>query len=174
MKEYEYLSNIESQYSRCNIHFPDDFYQKHYNNRINQEQEEVHSFLHYGWVDKIPDYHKIVKRKPYSIIGIFKYIQQKENNNLSDLERLYNMCHSYTHANIIQCKYPLNHYFETSIMLYITLSNAYTTLCEYLKCDTSINDIDIITKINTDFKQLLDQYQKRNTENFNKYYHINK
>lgn len=80
------------------------------------------------------------------------------------------MCHGYTHGNVNTSKYPLLHYFEISIMLYYVLSHTYKIICDQYSVQTYIEDVDIITKIDKDFEQVIAQYSQRNTEKFEAYY----
>lgn len=52
----------------------------------------------------------------------------------------------------------------------MTIFNTYTVLCEKLKIDSKINNIDIVSKIEKDFKLLKNQYENMSTENFENYY----
>jgi hypothetical protein len=81
------------------------------------------------------------------------------------------MCHGYSHGNVNYCKYPLLHYFEVSIMLYLVMSHMYSNLCSELEIlDTTINGIDILEKANKDYIILAEQYSKRSTELFERHY----
>ncbi|MBD5086410.1 MAG: hypothetical protein HDT32_03520 [Clostridiales bacterium] len=149
-----------------------------YNNRINKNHKSKSEFLHFGWLDTIDDYHSDNIR-PYSIGGIISYLktkcdQEEQINTFDEIETLYKMCHGYTHGSVVRSKYPLLHYFEISLMLYYTIYHTYIILCDYLKVDTVINDIDILKKIAKDVAQLYTQYYARSTENFELYDKLNK
>ena len=164
----------EAMFSRCGLKYPENFYDA-FNNRINQEDKEIYSYLHYGWVDEIRDFHKIVKRKPYSTKGLFTYLKKEyQDIDFDTMEDFYQRCHSYAHANIISCIYPLNSYFEILIMMYLTIVPSYKILCSHLKCPTEVNNIDILNKLTKDFELFKNQYEKRTTENFEKYYNRDK
>ena len=172
IKKYEFLTDMEFKYSQCGQELSSEFYEM-FEKRLKKESdnEAPHTFLHFGWVDELKDYHKIVKRKPYTMKSLIKYIKVISGNNDYDLyDKFYQQCHSYTHANIRTSIYPLLSYFEISMMLYITILMTYQDLCEILKVDTKINNIDIVSKTNKDYELLVSQYNKRTTENFNKYY----
>lgn len=172
LKKYEFLANLEIQYSQCGSNLPPEFY-KLFENRIKKESdnEPPHSFLHFGWVDELKDYHKIVKRKPYTMKGLLKYLRVYNDNDIFEIyDKFYNQCHAYTHANISGSIYPLLPYFEVNIMLYLTIAMSYQLLHEILKIETKINNIDIVLKTNNDYEMLVSQYNKRTTENFSKYY----
>lgn len=174
LKKYNLLTKLEIQYSQCGKNLSEEFYSL-FENRIKKESynEPPHQFLHFGWVDELKDYHKIVKRNPYTMKGLLKYLKFVNKKEYFDIyENFYNQCHSYTHANILTPAYPLLSYFEINIMLYLTLASAYENLCDILQTDTDINGIDIIAKTNQDYENLINQYNKRSTENFNKYYNI--
>lgn len=172
MKKYEYLTKIETEYSQCGQTLPEKFYDM-FENRIKKSSynEPPHQFLHFGWVDELKDYHKIVERNAYTINGLIKYLKSINNDkNFEMYNDFYQKCNHYTHANINVSKYPLLSYFEVSIMLYITITYAYQNLCKLLDVDTNIDDIDILTKARTDYELLIQQYNNRTTESFNKYY----
>lgn len=170
IKMYNNLVSIESNSSRCGLNYPQKFLDL-FENRINKTERKQTNYLHFGWVDNIKNYHKIVDRNPYSITGLLKYLRSEYEDIDFDLyERFYKQCHSYTHANIITCKYPLLSYFEISIMLYITIIPIYSNLCEILKTEPIVNNIDMLQKSEKDFKMIIEQYNKRNTQNFEKYY----
>ena len=81
ISKYNKLSEFEAKFSRCGQPYPDEFHDL-YNNRKNPDDNVLHSYLHYGWVDDIPNYHKIVKRKPYSTKGLFKYLENENNKEI--------------------------------------------------------------------------------------------
>lgn len=143
-------------------------------NRVNQSHKNKVDYLHFGWVDCVSDYHQIVKYRPYSINGIVTYLRsiynQEDETFLNNLNELFKMCHGYTHGNIGHSRYPILHYFEISMMLYGTLSHTYLIVCEALKQDTKINDIDIVSELNQAYGILAQQYNKTTTENFEYYY----
>lgn len=174
ISKYNFLMQTEAMFSRCGLKYPENFYDA-FNNRINQEDKEIYSYLHYGWVDEIRDFHKIVKRKPYSTKGLFTYLKKEyQDIDFDTMEDFYQRCHSYAHANIISCIYPLNSYFEILIMMYLTIVPSYKILCSHLKCPTEVNNIDILNKLTKDFELFKNQYEKRTTENFEKYYNRDK
>lgn len=167
---YYNLTNIEIQNSRCGLGYPKEFLDL-FEKRINKTEKKQTNYLHFGWVDNIRNYHKIVDRNPYSITGLLKYLRNVyEDIDFDSYERFYKQCHSYTHANIVTCKYPLLSYFEISIMLYITIIPIYSNLCKTLNIKPTINNIDMFKKSEKDFKMILIQYDKRSIQNFDKYY----
>ena len=131
-------------------------------------------FLHYGFVDAVNDYHNVVKQTPYSINGILRYLSYDADvetaAQLERLKRLYTMCHGYTHGNVITAKYPLLHYFEISLILGEIVPRVYQMLCADIGIDTSIGGFDILQRFETEFSLLKEQYNIRNTENFEKAY----
>jgi len=174
INKYNFLMQTEAMFSRCGLEYPKNFYDS-FNNRTNQEEKEIHSYLHYGWVDEIRDFHKMVNRKPYSIKGLFKYLKKEYKEiDFNTLEDFHKRCHSYAHANIMSSKYPLNSYFEILLMLYLTIVPTYKILCSHLKYATEINNINIINKLDKDFESFIKQYNNRTTENFEEYYTHNK
>jgi hypothetical protein len=153
--------------------YPEDFLLR-YENRKDKSQRSIVDYLHYGWVDCLEGYHKIVQTKPYSIYGLFEYLQRTSNEDSSFdfelLQSIYTRCHAFAHGNIGNTGYPLLHYFELTIGLYLTVVSTYEMLCEEVGKDTMIEGIDITNSTHDDFKTLLDQYNKKSTENFEKYY----
>lgn len=145
-----------------------------FDNRAKQTERNKVEYLHFGWVDKIADYHKVVQQKPYSISGVITYLRSRyentDKNFFDSFESLYKMCHGYTHGNVYISKYPLLHYFEISMMLYYVLSHTYKIICEQYNESDKINDVDIIAKIDRDFEQVCNQYSQRSTEKFEAYY----
>lgn len=168
IEKYNYLSSVEFGKSSCGQEYPEKFLDL-YKNRINKKETRKNMFLHFGWVDNIPNYHKIVKNNPYSINGLITFLESVDQS-YENYGIFYRRCHSYTHANVVGIKYPLLSYFEICIMLYMTIFNTYTVLCEKLKIDSKINDIDIVSKIEKDIKLLESQYMKMSTKNFENYH----
>jgi len=177
IKKYEYLTDVEVKYSQCKQDFPDEFY-KMFEKRQRKESnnEAPHQFLHFGWVDELKDYHKFINRKPYTMTSLIKYLKLINKNKIFDLyDNFYRICHSYTHANIKTSIYPLLSYFETSIMLYITIAMSYQLLCsDIMNVDSSINGVDIVLKAQKDYELVINQYDKKSTDNFKNYYKTKK
>ena len=171
-ENYLKFSKFELDKSCIRQTYPQNFNEL-FDNRLNQGFKNKAEFLHYGWVDCISDYH-LGKLRPYSISGIISYLKNKYDKEQSqffdNLETLYKMCHGYTHGNACISKYPLLHYFEISIMLFYTVSHTYKILCEQLQVSETINDVDIISRLENDFSQVELQYSNRSTENFEMYY----
>lgn len=160
----------------CGHKYPDEFEDKYKNRKEQKERRPRIDFLHYGWLDKIDDYHTIVEKNPYSINGIINYLEEKNDYQMdfSSLKQLHKMCHSYTHGNVGISNYPLLHYFELNIILGSILPHVFSMLSEHIKCDKSINGINILDSLTSDFAKLVDQYNKRSTENFDAYYSYKK
>lgn len=131
-------------------------------------------FLHFGWVDAIPDYYEIVKKShPYSINGLCKYIVGKDENfkqNLEGLQSYYKICHAYSHGGTTRCLYPLNDYFQIVGMMSLTIPHVYRMLCEDAGEAEEIDGYDIVSKVAFDMDTLVEQIQKRTSENFEAYY----
>ncbi len=167
------FADFEIRQTCCEQEYPEEF-NVLFDNRISKFVKTKVSYLHFGWVDDVPDYHKIVKTNPYSMDGLFAFItfiaNDKDNPLFTHLEMLYKMCHGYTHGSVSGSKYPLLHYFEISSMLYYTIEHSYRLLCDILEIPTNIADIDIIKKTDRDYGVMTEQYNKRSTKNFEKYY----
>lgn len=170
------FADYELSQSCCEQEYPEEFNHL-FDDRISKHTNKI-NYLHFGWVDDIPNYHKIVKTNPYTMDGLLKFIAVTSNDDdnplYAHLEMLYKMCHGYTHGSVIGSKYPLLHYFEISSMLYYTIEHSYRILCNYLEESTNISDIDIIAKTDKDYCIMTEQYNNRSTENFEKYYSTNK
>lgn len=163
------FSDFETIQSCCNQVFPDEFNELFANRKNKNERNKV-EYLHYGFVDKIPNYHGIVKQKPYTFMGILNYL--KENcesefvGTLEMMERLYKMCHVYVHGGVVESRYPLLHYFEISLMLSCVIPSVYEMFCEDYSENRDICGINVLDKFKIDYALLLEQYEKRSTENF--------
>jgi len=171
LEEHDKFADYDMRKTCCGEKYPEDFEEK-FNNRKNQKEKNRLDFLHYGWVDFLDDYHDIVKQKPYSTNGLVTYLTEKKSydSDYTNLMSLYRMCHTYTHGNVANSKYPLLHYFELSIMLGSIVPHVYNMLCAHTNDDSNIEGINVISSIEKDFKLLIDQYNKRSTENFESYY----
>ena len=171
-KEYLKFTHFEVCQSCCEQEYPEGFNDL-FKNRSNKFTSNKVHYLHYGWVDKIPQYHDIVENSPYSINGILTYLKStkiKDDSYFNEIERFYKMCHGYAHGNFIKAVYPLLNYFEISEMLHYTLFDAYKLLCEELGLAGHINGIDMYTKAEIDFRTLHSQYMQRSTKNFENHY----
>lgn len=164
------FSEYELRQSCCEQTYLDEF-NKRFDNRAKHTEHNKVEYLHFGWVDNIANYHKLVKQKPYTINGVITYLRSKYEDTdkqfFDHIEILYKMCHGYTHGNINISKYPILHYFEISIMLYYILSHTYKIVCEQYDVSTKIDDIE------RDFEQVGNQYSQRSTINFENYYKRN-
>ena len=171
------FADYEIRQTCCEQEYPDEFNYL-FDNRISKFGKNKVNYLHYGWVDDIPNYHTIVKSNPYTMDGLFTFnttIANDDDNPLfAHLEMLYKMCHGYIHGSVSGSKYPLLHYFEISSMLYYTIEHTFRLLCDILQAPTEIADIDIIAKADRDYCVMTNQYNNRSTENFEKYYSTNK
>ena len=175
LEEHNKFSDYDMLKTCCGKDYPEEFENK-FKNRKNQREKSRIDFLHYGWVDILEDYHEIVTKNPYSTNGLIWYLEEKNIYNMeySTLKWLYRMCHSYTHGNVANSKYPLLHYFELSMILALTVPHTYNMLCEHTNEDANINGIDIIQSMNKDIEKLIEQHKKRSTDNFNSYYNYKK
>lgn len=170
---YQKFASFDLDKTCCSQHYPAEF-NRLYENRMNRSCKNKVDYLHYGFVDSIPDYHTLVKTRPYSIEGIFRFLSgvAKEQNNVSQyysfLYSLYLKCSGYTHGNVNKSLYPVLHYFEISLMLGYVVPTVYQWLCEDNRMeDTKIFGVDISDKFDKDFAVLVEQYQKLTTENLN-------
>ena len=167
--EDEKFSYFETLQTCCNQVFPDEF-NKLFANRKNKNERNKVEYMHYGFVDKIPNYHDIVKQKPYTFMGVLNYLKANcENETLAAfemMERLYKMCHVYVHGGVVESRYPLLHYFEISLMLSCVIPSVYEMFCEDYAEESDVFGINVLDKIKADYILLCEQYEKRSTENF--------
>lgn len=169
--EYEKFRVFEIAYS-CHQAYPEDF-NTLFKKRRCQNLKVKAEYLHFGWLDHIDKYHKVVKKFPYSTSGIITFLKKENKDSsfeLKLLEDFYKSCHAYTHGSIQTARYPVLHYFEISIMLYFVIRKSFLLLCKEKKAETMINGQNIISMIDRDFDVLYHQYNIRSTENFEKYY----
>lgn len=167
--EDEKFSNFEMIQTCCEQVFPDEFNHL-FANRKNKNERNKIEYLHYGFVDKIPNYHDIVKQKPYTLMGVLNYLKTNCPNEqvgmFEMMERLYKMCHVYVHGSVVDSRYPLLHYFEISLILSCVIPSVYEMFCEDYIEDKDVNGISVLDKFNSDYALLLEQYEKRSTEKF--------
>lgn len=171
--QYEKFREYEVEYS-CRRAYPEEF-NTLFKERICGVSKAKADFLHFGWVDYIDGYHKVVKKSPYSVYGIITFLKdENEDKNLGVecLANLYKSCHAYTHGSIQTARYPVLHYFEISIMLYLVIRQTFLLLCKEKEVEPMIDGQDIISMIDRDFDILYDQYLNRSTENFDRYYNL--
>lgn len=169
-KEDDKFTSFETIQSCCNQVFPDEF-NKMFDNRKNQNERNKIEYLHYGFVDRIPNYHNIVKQKPYTFIGILNYLKATYETQVTDFERIehfYKNCNVYVHGSILEARYPLLHYFEISLMLSCVIPTVYEMFCNDYSESTEIDGIDVLNSFKSNYTLLLTQYQNRSTENFEK------
>ena len=171
-EEFYKFSNFELRKSLGN-EFDEEFLNK-FNNRLNKKRMNKIEFLHYGWVDVIPDYHKIVVKNPYSFGGVKKFIVEKfsdvDKSQYDLLNHYHSMCNGYAHGSILNSKYPILHYFDITSILVTVTANVYLAACREIGESTLIDGVDIIEEVNKHYKILKDAEQKKSIENYNKYY----
>ena len=160
----------------CNIEYPEEFNQIFLQRRKQNENSKL-DYLHFGWVDAIPDFDKKTKRKNYKINSVFDYLNDyysKINPDflkiLDYIKYLYNFCHTFTHGTSGRSKYPLVHYFDIAKMLSLTIIPSYQMLCEEINVDTKINNVDIISMLEKNVALMLNQDKLKSIENFEEYY----
>ena len=171
---YIEFEQFELKQSCCEQAYPEEF-NKLFEERIFKKDKSKVNYLHFGWVDKIPSYHKNAGTTPYSVEGIFAFLSncedfKKAKLTFENISYFRKMCNAYVHGSVSFTKYPLLHYFEITAMLYLTVSHAYRVLCEELGISTEINGVDIDTKLRLEGDRLMEQYRNRSTENFEDFY----
>lgn len=134
------------------------------------------SFLDYGWVDEINNYHDVIKENPYSFNGIINFLTKanydffwkkyswlsKNNTNkiLENIHSIYKKCCKFVHNNfnnekisVIECSkdcvYP---------MYFIILM--YYSICHVLHINPIINEIDIFEELKSNFGYFFEKIYK--------------
>lgn len=162
---YSKFCNFEIEQSCCSQEYPEEFEKLYANHRLPTKSKT--NYLHYGWLDEISDYND-----NYSIYGILNYLFDNTDNRKHQIERLYKMCHGYTHGSVTYVEYPLLQYFEISMMLYYVISDVFNAIRNELKIEISAEDKCLCDMLERDFNVLKQQYKNRSTENFKTYYSI--
>ncbi|MBR5545197.1 MAG: hypothetical protein IKU66_06955 [Clostridia bacterium] len=162
---YLKFCNFEIEQSCCSQEYPEEFEKLYANHRLPTKSKT--NYLHYGWLDEISDYND-----NYSIYGILNYLFDNTDNRKHQIERLYKMCHGYTHGSVTYVKYPLLQYFEISMMLYYVIIDIFNAIHNELKIEISAEDKCLCDMLERDFNVLKQQYKNRSTENFKTYYSI--
>ncbi len=164
---YEKFRMFEVEYS-CRQTYPKEF-NALFERRVCQDSKAKADYLHFGWVDFIDEYHKTVKKFPYSVYGILTFLKAKNEDRILELKQLeffYKSCHAYTHGSIQTAKYPVLHYFEISIMLYYVVRGTFLLMCREMGVEALVDGNDVISMIDRDFEILYEQYKIRSTEMF--------
>lgn len=174
LKMHDELVHLEYLKTANNGEMPSEF-EELFKNRRNKSQTNQIDYLHYGWVDKIKHYHEIEKNKPYTFNSLFDFLKELAPDEdakgyFEFIPILYNRCHAFTHGNIGNSGYPLLHYMELTMILYMVLNHTFRMLCTDSKNDHMINGIDIIESIEKDAEKMIHQYNRRSTEMFEQFY----
>ena len=167
--QYETFRMFEVEHS-CHRTYPEKF-NAMFEKRVCQESKVRSDYLHFGWVDFIDEYHKTVRKLPYSVYGIISFVKAKNEDRILELdllENFYRSCHAYTHGSIQTAKYPLLHYFEISIMLYYVVRGTFLLMCKEKGVETLVDGNDVVSMLDRDFEVMYRQYQSRSTELFEK------
>ncbi len=170
MTEYTTFSNYEIHQTCVEQEYQDEFLER-FNNRKVQSCKSKVDYLHYGWLDYIDDYNG-----RYSLYGILNFLYDRADDTdteiLKHMERLYKMCHGYTHGSAVHVKYPLLQYFEISTILYFVLRKNFLSIAEICNEQLPPESENLIQMLDRDWGTLANQYNIRSTENFELYYSI--
>lgn len=171
-RDYERFCSFEIEQACCSQSYPKEFIEL-YSTRKDLNSNSKVNYLHYGWLDSIDGYNP-QNTSRYSIYGIICYLKSNSNSKdeLDIIERLYKMCHGYTHGSAVHVKYPLLQYFEISIMICHVIKSIFYNIHLELKRQMLDKDRALIDMLERDFKTLYEQYEKRSTDNFELYYKI--
>lgn len=166
--QYDLKRNISG------MEWPEEFLER-FKKRKWQSKTAKGDYLHFGFVDDIPDYfEKVGDKFPYSISGALQYLSQiygeEQGSLFADLQTYYSFCNGYAHGNTLSCMYPLNDYFNVVAILAPIVQHTYLMACEEAQVDGKINDIDVVEKTRNDYAKTMVQYTQRTKENFEAYY----
>ena len=154
-----------------------------------KHQSGILSYMHFGWVDDIPDYEQYVSEKHYSIDGLITYLKKKwihtENNEsfgiyFDTIKALYSRCHAYTHGNISSAKYSLVEFIDLSMMLTMVGRHTFFVLCEKASAKPSVIieelglEINLLSAIDEDLNKLDWIAQNKSTEMFETFHNYKK
>lgn len=164
---YEKFRMFEVEYS-CSQAYSEEF-NALFEKRVCRDSKAKANYLHFDWVDFIEEYHKTVKKLPYSVYGILTFLKAKNEDRILELEQLeffYKSCHAYTHGSIQTAIHLLLHYFEISIMLYHVIRGTFLLMYKEKGVEALVDGNDVISMIDRDFEVLHEQYIIRSTEMF--------
>ncbi len=169
MQEYYDFCDYEIEFNCCNT-FNEEFLKKY----DEHKDVDIINYLHFGWIDKIFDFNYLEKEKKYSIPGLYNYLKMihKNDANIDELKGLHNICHAFSHGSTISKAYPIHSYFELMPILYHILRAILKDICDLLKIQPIINDINLIKKIEKDWKLFNEKKELLTIENAKKYYGI--
>lgn len=162
-KDYELEQSLKSKY-------PSEFEEKYKNRVSKQGKVSKINYLHYGWVDKIPNYHEVIKINPYSFAGALKFTVQKFMGQKCEplfhlLSQSHKLCSGYVHGSIMGVGHSITHYIDICNILFYTTVTAYSEICDELNVESAIDEIDIIGEINK-HKKYFDEAFSRLKNNF--------
>lgn len=173
LNEFNKFVEYDIQKTCGGVNYPEEFVGK-YNKRLNIESANKIDYLQYGYVDFIPDYHKIVRNNPYSFNGVLRYLKAKSGkeskNFFNNIEAYYKLCHGFTHGSVGNVRYPLNHFFNITDMVGLIIQFLFKYVCQDYGKTEEINGINISEKYLRDFEKFQEKYNQRSTENFDLYY----
>ena len=173
LKMRDELVDEEISHNVCGNDYSKNF-EKMFDSKQGFTNNKLH-FLHYGFVDKINDYYKVVNKNnsPYSITSMFRYLKETvqwgKKEEVEALERYYYICHTYVHGNCFN-KYLLNGYYELSDILYMIIIDIFKSVCNELKEGYTIEGMDVMKHVELAYKQLEYQKENKSTELLDEYY----
>lgn len=146
----------------------DSFQQKFKNRKHNDCSTS--EYLHYGWVDSLPNYHEVVKCRHYTFNALVDYYSSREDEKsqatLDAIKMLYNKCHEYAHGNVGNTSWPLISYMELTMMLYYVVVPTYQIMCNMYQEDMTINGVDVLGSVSKDVEKLVNCYNKMGDKEF--------
>lgn len=136
------------------------------------------SLLHFGWLDEIKDYKPDKKYPRYSIEGIVDYLKIHLSEHKCFLtllyDKLYKRCHEFVHGNMTSQGWCLLHYFEITLMLFLSIHGVVCTIATdvpwFSLNGLVIDGIDLLNELADKFSKLCQQYGEKSTEKFHDYY----
>ena len=168
LEEYYKFCDYEILYT-SNNGFCEEFkkkYDKH------KKECSITDYLHYGWIDSIIEFGYLEDDKKYSIPGLYNYLKMKykDNKTFDELKKLHNMCHTFSHGSTITKAYPLESFFEIVPILYYIVRSILIDVCNIIKENPMINDINIKEKLDNDWDEFVKKSNKLTMEDVKKYY----
>lgn len=173
-EDYRRFCNYEIQQSCCEQEYPVEFIDKFENRKVCAANNKV-AYLHYGWLDSVPDYNN---KRPdaYTMSGILRYLlntaDSSDKKALESIGRLYKSCHAYIHGSTSYMRYPLVQYFEISQMIYHVITRTFGDIYRLLEQEMPDEDRKVLETLSNDFENLEEQYKNCNDKNLKEYYRI--
>ena len=165
---YVGLTEIELLWDKGNKEVQRAF-MKYFTNRLaDKDKKETDRYLRFGFVDGIPNYHRIVKQNPYSERGLLSYlltvVPDEMREQIDALREWYAVCSNHVHGSVLNSGFPVLHYFEICKVLYMTMTDAYLMMTDNLGFSADTNGVDLIGLLDADMDVLNAAYERKTEE----------